>query len=473
MPHVGETFRSWVLDQRPAGVRPHAIDNDKIRLETTHSLAEVNFYPYEDDREICELRITQKGEDDSSFFLHFMLDELDRAQELFDDMATALAESEEHDTTRVLLCCTSALTTTLFATKMGEVARTLGLDYEFSALSYDRALLAASSYDAVLLAPQVAHLRQEMAARNPGTMVFEIPGQVFGSYDAAAAVRLLMHALRDDALEQGMALLEPIRNLRNHYRILVITLFSLRKGSRLGYRLYDHGKPILEGLVRKPRLDFRDIEDLMETMGARSVDLKSLDAVGIAAPGIVSKGSVRLPGLDEGGINLGPHLTKRFNVPFYVDNNCNAAAVACYVSQSEYNSVSFFRQEFGHFAGGLGTVLNGRVVRGNKNLAGEPKFFEHRFAYEPYTSYDDARWTAEGMFQIATNVCTATISIVSPEALYVAVDTVDDVDALRAELAHELGDEFVPAIYLVSDYIERVYLGELALCVQKLRAKSK
>ena len=471
MSRTGDAFRSWVLKQHLANARCYANGSSKIRFETARSIAAVNFYPYEGGHEICELRITRKGDDASLFFLHFVLDDLDRAKELFADMASALAEDDRHEITRILLCCTSALTTTLFAHKMAEVARTLGLEYEISALPYDQAIVEAPRYDAVLLAPQVAHLRQEMSARNPDTMVFELPGQVFGTYDAPAAVRLLMHALHDDDyLGRDAESLKPIRDLKNRYRILVITLFLLRNGARLGYRLYDHGEPILEGLVRKPKLDFRDVEDLVETMGARSVDISGLDAIGIAVPGIVSHGAVHLqmPGIDD--LDLGPHLAQRIGVPIFVDNNCNAAAVACYVSQRAHESVMFFRQEFGQEAGGMGIVLRGHLLHGNQGLAGEPRFFQRRFAYPPYLDYNDARWTAEGMFQIATNVSAATIAIVSPEAIYLAVDTVDDPVALRAELAHELGDEYVPAIYTVDDYIERVYLGEMALCVQKLRA---
>lgn len=469
---VGAAFRAWVLNQHPANATVHALDDDRIRLATSRSKAEVNCYPDMGDREICELIIVRAGEEDASFFLHFVLDDLTRAQELFDEMAEVLATNEQHQTTRVMLCCTSGMTTLFFASKLNDMAHTLDLQYEFVAMPFTQAIGATEHFSAILLAPQVAHLRHDMARAHPHALVFEIPGKVFGTYDTKAALRLLMHALHDDEpLTADAESLRPMRDLNNDFCILVITLFAMRAGSRLSYRLYDCGQGILDGMVRKPKLNFRDIEDLIETMGARSVQLDELDAIGIAVPGVVSNGIVRLRDLDVDGLDLGPHLSERFGLPVFVDNNCNAATVACYMSQCEHESVMFFRQELGHDAGGLGTVLKGRLVRGNQSLAGEPKFFEKRFSYEPYASYDDARWTSEGMFQIATNVTLASMALTAPEAVYLAVDTVDDVMALRAELAREMGEHYVPDIHIVDDYPERVYLGEMALCVKRLREK--
>ena len=466
---VSQQFRAWVRAQRPWGAVAQEHGEEAIRFEMTRVYAEVRFYPFEDGSEICELRIVRKEDGTDIFFLHFMIEDLDRAEELFSEMAEALAANEWAQATRVLLCCTSGMTTQFFASKMNSSAQALGLSYECSALPYPQALATEDDYAAIMLAPQVAHLRQEMARAHPDKVVFEIPGKIFGSYDAPAAVRLLMHALRDEgALGDSPEPLDVTRRIENDYRILVITFFALRAGSRLGYRLYEKGVPILEGLIRKPKLDFRDIEDLIETMGARHVEISSLDAIGIATPGIVSGGIVQLQEYVDDGLDLGPHLSARFGVPVYVDNNCNAAAIACYVSQDKHESVMFFRQEFGHIAGGLGTVLHGHILRGHKSVAGEPKFFEHRFCYEPYAGYDDARWTAEGMFQIATNVTLASIALTAPEAVYLAVDTVDDLVGLRAELVREVGEEFVPALYLVDDYVERVYLGEMVLCARKL-----
>lgn len=82
--------------------------------------------------------------------------------------------------------------------------------------------------------------------------------------------------------------------------------------------------------MRKPRLDYRDVEDLLETMGAKGVRVDSLDIIGIAVPCVAYHGLVTLPGVIDGPYDMGTHIQERFGIKTSVDNNCNAAAVGCY-----------------------------------------------------------------------------------------------------------------------------------------------
>jgi cellobiose-specific phosphotransferase system component IIB len=492
MNQTSQAFRTWVMEQRPRGVTPVATrvtGADCIRIDVGSAIASVTFWPYEDGLEIAEYQIVRSTDGEPFFFLHVLLDDLSRAKELFAEMEEALENAEGHTTTHVMLCCTSALTTTLFANKMAEVAQTLSLDYDFTALSVDRALSEGGDYDAVLLAPQVSHLRKAMMDAYPQALVFEIPGKIFGSYDAAGALRLLLHAMRDvqTTAEVHHETTRVACDLSNDWRILIITLFTMRSYSRLGYRLYDHGHVTAQGSVRKPRLDYRDVEDLLETMGAKGVRVRSLDIIGIAVPGVAYHGSVTLPGVIDGPYDLGTHIQERFGIKTSVDNNCNAAAVGCYVGQDKYQSVMFYRHEFGHIAGGLGTVIDGTLLKGRHNLAGEPKYYESLFSYD--ASYDEILLSEEGMFAIARNVALTGIALVAPEAFYFSVDTVDDMDKMRRALTSDISErrdrcilqgptngplrglpaELLPELFVVDDYVERVYLGEMALCLQKLR----
>lgn len=463
MASLGEAFRVWVLAQQPAGCTPEQVDRNHIAIHTTLATAEVNFYPFGEDQEIVEYRIVRTGSDDPSFFLHVMLDDLSRAKDLFSQMAEALEDETKHETTRVLLTCTSALTTSLFAQKMNEVAQTFNLDYNFCALSVDRAIATTEPYAAILLAPQVSHLRKQLVEAHPNALVFEIPAKTFGSYDAAGAVRLLMHALRDMRDTNNDNGLRAVRTMHDNKHVLVITVVSLRDHARLGYKLFDNGAVTYEGVVRKPRLDYRDISDLIQVL---PIDLRSLDAIGIAVPGVTYRGMVSLPGVLTEDYDLGQNLSQRFNLPVYVDNNCNAAAVGCYVSQDDYENLVFYRHAFGHVAGGMGTIIDGKLLKGHGNLAGEPKYFENRFSYD--TDTDDVTWSADGMHRLALYTAVTTSAIVAPDVLYLAVDTVDDAEAFYNELMRILGKSVAPEVRIVHDYEDRVYLGTLALALQKL-----
>ena len=131
-------FRTWLAAQQVGDASPTLTPEGHFRITLPAAVGEVNIYPFKDDLEIAEYRITRISDGEAIFFLHVMLDDLTRAQDLFSQMAEVLADEQSHRTTHVLLCCTSALTTSFFASKMNEVAHTLSLDYDFAAMSVER-----------------------------------------------------------------------------------------------------------------------------------------------------------------------------------------------------------------------------------------------------------------------------------------------------------------------------------------------
>lgn len=170
MNRVSQAFRSWVLEQRPKGIAPtcqQATGGDSYLIDAGTAVAQVNIWPYQDDLEIAEYLITRTSDSEVIFYLHVLLDDLNRAKDLFSQMVEAFEDEANHTTTHVMLCCTSAMTTTLFAAKMSEVAQGLSLDYNFTALSSDRALATEDQYAAIMLAPQASHLRKQMVEAHP------------------------------------------------------------------------------------------------------------------------------------------------------------------------------------------------------------------------------------------------------------------------------------------------------------------
>ena len=139
MNQTSKEFRAWLLRQRVRDVSVTPASDTHYRIDMGSAVAQIYFWPYQDDLEIAEFQIVRTSDGEAIFYLHVLLDDLSRAQELFAQMAEALENEASHTTTQVLLCCTSALTTTLFAHKMSEVAQALSLDYEFKAMPAQRA----------------------------------------------------------------------------------------------------------------------------------------------------------------------------------------------------------------------------------------------------------------------------------------------------------------------------------------------
>ena len=476
MTSLANDFRSWILSRAMMlrhvveGCTVESPDDEHVRIITEKATANVNFYELEPGApEIVELNIIPADDPDNpTFFLHFEMDDLDHAQQLFDELTDTLSQLTAQKVTRILLSCTSGLTTSFFAKKLAEVATTLSLDYEFEAKPIVQALEVAGEYEAVMLAPQVHMHRDEMVERHPDLVVFEIPGAVFGSYDAGTALRMLLNAMSENALAARMEQADTriVRKLDNDKRILVISAVYGVKDSLYSYRVYDHGEVVLDGCVEKPGRSYCDVKDVLATVHLQGVDPSSLDAIGLALPGVVDGSTVHMVSIDLGMPDFAK-LSESLGVPIFVDNNANAAAVGCYVSQDEYENIALHRQPTGYCVGGQGLIIDGRLVRGNHGLAGEQGYLVQKLGGRD--SLRKKGWTTEGALDLVSSYLLCNISVAAPEAIYVAVDLLPDMDELAAELARWLPEGTVPKLVHVCDYHERVLVGEYALCVNALR----
>lgn len=476
MTSLANDFRSWILSR--AMILRHVIegctvetpDDEHVRIVAEKATANVNFYELDPGApEIVELNIIPADDPDNpTFFLHFEMDDLDHAQQLFDELTDTLSQLAAHRTTRILLSCTSGLTTSFFAKKLAEVAATLSLDYEFEAMPVAQALEAAGEYEAVMLAPQVHMRRDEMVERHPDLVVFEIPGSVFGSYDAGTALRMLLNAMSENALAARMEQADTriVRRLDNDQRVLVISAVYGVKDSLYSYRVYDCGEVVLDGRVEKPGRSYCDVKDVLATVRLRGVDPSGLDAIGLALPGVVDGSTVHMVSVDIGTPDFA-RLSESLGVPIFVENNANAAAAGCYVSQDRHENIALHRQPTGYCVGGQGLIVDGRLVRGSHGLAGEQGYLVQKLG-----GRDKLRkkgWTTEGALDLVSTYLMCCITVAAPEAIYVAVDLLPDMDELAAELARWLPEGTVPELVHVCDYHERVLVGEYALCVNALR----
>ena len=475
MSDIGTTFRAYVLGQSIPGCTIAQPDDDHIVLATDEARGCVNFYAFDDAPEIVELRIDgAEGDGEPKFFLHFELIDESRAEELFGEMASELQQQDRYDTTRVLLCCTAGLTTGMFAAKLAEAAKTLSIDYTFEAIPLEQACASGKTYDAVLLAPQVGYQRPAVAKAFPDAAVVEIPAKVFASFDAGGALRMVMHLVSDHTVfpEDDGTNLKLMRGLKNDRRIMVVTIINRPRSSWIGWRIYDRENVVAHGSITKPKHDLRDVEDLLATLRMQGWDPSELDAIGVAVPGVVNRGSVAFAARNVTDYELGRTLYERYGTKVFVDNNANAAAVGCYVSQNEYDSVVLHTQQTGHPVGGQGVVIDGHLVKGRLNFAGELGGLTHALNEgEDFGHLAEQAWTSEGMCKLVAPLLVADMSLMAPDAIYVAVDLIDDMDALRAEMAAICGktlEAYLPDLICVTDYRGRIALGELALCLQKL-----
>ncbi|MBR1829069.1 MAG: hypothetical protein IJ781_06105, partial [Atopobiaceae bacterium] len=114
MDQLAQAYRSWILAQHIEGCALAEGTGDGIVVTGDLVNGWVNFYDI-DGSCIVELRLERVLDGEPAFFLHFELEDLVRAQNLFGEMAEAIHDATHREIRKVLLCCSCGMTTTFFA----------------------------------------------------------------------------------------------------------------------------------------------------------------------------------------------------------------------------------------------------------------------------------------------------------------------------------------------------------------------
>ena len=466
MVQLMQAYRSWILAQHIEGCTLSEGSDDNVVISGDLVKGWVNFYDI-DGACIVELRMERVLDGEPAFFLHFELEDIVRAQKLFGEMAEAIHDATHREIRHVLLCCSCGMTTTFFAMKLNEVAQGLGLDYEFSAQPIEDAKRNGADYAAVLLAPQVGYQRKDVSQALPNTLVVELPGKLFGSYDAPGVLRLVVDALSGSRVSADGEQMHIARELDSTKRVLAVSFVHREDEPTLSYRVLDHGKVALSGMLVSRSFDIRTLEDLAATLRVKGWKTSEFDAIGVAVPGVVDNGTlVERHNGEEVHYDLGAALAEMWGTRVFVDYNASAAAVGCYVSQDKYENVAFHAQAIGIADGEEGYVVEGRPLVGRSGRSGHLGPLAPKFSLG--MDVEDAAWRVGGMRELVGRYLASLACTIAPDVVYVWCDLLPDMGELREELEKTLPASAVPELVDVSDYDERVLVGELALCLDRL-----
>lgn len=468
MESLADSFCAWVLQQAIADRHAQVLDADHL-LFSLGSLEGHVVFLTQDARPLVELRVGRLGVCEAPFLTHFVLDDRWHARELFRDFAYALESETRNAVQRIVLCGAKDKHGLEFMSKLLEYQDQIPFRCTFEHKSIGELLGNLEPASAIMLTPDVHEHQRDLFLARGRTITFGLPSWVYESQDARAATRLLLEALGEPDLHSQEKPPDPARPLPRDGRVLALNVMYRDRSVRTGYRVYDNGRVRVRGAVTKPRIAMSDIDDLLKTLSVYGMPRDSIDAMGIMVPGVVNFCSMNLPSLGGRDNEIVEKLERAYGIPAFIDNNTNAAAMGCYYMDADHESLTLYRHQLGHKNGGQGTVLEGRLVVGRDGLAGEPKFYQRHFKYVDYEhGYAQAVWSEQGLSEIARNVLLATIGTVSPEASYLAIGAVNDVCAIACALERKLPKYCFPDLRVVHDYRERMYLGEVALCLDRI-----
>ncbi len=456
-------FIEWAQAQELEGATCERTES-KLAYKAPWGTAHCDVYELKMD--VVSLDIMDAHGEENRFFLHFELNDLKRAKDLFNEMRDRFSEIAHERPIQVLLSCTSALTTSFFARKLNDVAEALHLKFEFSAVPVDRVYAEGFDKDVVLLAPQAAYEYDRLAEFLDDRVVREIPAKLFGSYDAAAVLDFVRQAIAEDRKKDEQRMAARLKEkVRSNTRVLALSILPQANETRIACRLYQQGQVQWEQTVIKKHLDL--VEDVTDILTTVPLWTKSdYEAVGIACSGIADNGVVTDVHTLE-TTPLAKLLEERFGKLVVVTNGVNAAALGYYLSQDRYQDILLASMPLGHVMTGQGIILDGKLRLGAHHAAGETAFLMRKIVPEE-------QWDAQDVFdhdkalELVTFAIQSALTTLDPQLVCVHSDVVRDTNAIRTELARCIPEQYIPELKHVStaEIEDFSLLGQMSIALK-------
>ena len=453
-----EQYRTWVISQVDNRYEIEKDPEGNISFHNDKATASIHFYEHA----IIELSIVnRKGE--NCFYLHFQLNDPLHAQDLTNEMIHTFQNVSEETTLKVLLTCTSALTTSFFAQKLNEACNLLKMDYSFNAVSIDHIYEKGFDADVILLAPQVSFQYARIAGVFHEKVVLKIPASIFARYDTGKLLELVRKEYAKKTDEGVPEENTPLRSIyENEHRILTIAVINHYDGTRFGYRIYDHGRKTLDKEVIKPHSDEADLYDLLDYVMARH---KNIDYIGISLPGITHQGAIDIPRLHSMNQPLAANIYKRYHTKAILLNDVNAMALGYHAMHEDTDNMVFYFMPRGMSEGGAGVIIDGKLYRGYRHGAGEIWHMTD-FALKNTKKLVN---TPEGTLQIVTAALLSYISTIAPEKIVYYSEMNPDPQEVREELSKYIDQAYIPELIHVNRLKRYQLPGTMIRCLEVMK----
>lgn len=456
-----QEFYSWILSNEYPKSKVN-VSPTEINIVNEFGYASITF----NNLDIIEFIVTNAKTKENEFYLHFQYKTFSHAKKLYKELMDAYNHLSKKVVFKVLLCCTGGLTTSYFAGRVREALKLLKLDYDIQATSYLNLYNEIEKYDLVMLAPQIAYESKRITNLFKDKRVLEIPTKVFATYDVAAMIRIMEKESvlkQNEKISQQNKPIEIKNEMPEHNKIFVLSI--IRNSGRIHalYRVYDkNNKIVLDSEIIKYQLDVSDIFDIIDTV--LLIEPK-VESIGISIPGIIVDGYVDYA--DVHGLNSTNLLTSARNKykdrKVIVCNDVNTAAVGYYATQDKYKNICVYFQPINNY-GGVGNIIDGRLHRGNKSLAGEVQYMSLNISNHPLV----LNKTPEGMVELVSNIITNLSVTLAPE-LIVVFDSLlskESLSSLVVNVEKNIPQKYIPEIRIEERLDSYTLPDQLILCAQ-------
>lgn len=427
-----------------------------IEIQSSCILGSVTLNSFDTYR-ILELKIENTLKEKTTFYLHFELKELQRAEDLFLEMMESFHEQISRKAVSVLLCCTSGITTSYFASKLNEAGVVLNLDYSFDAVPYTDFFAKVYQYDVVLLAPQIAYTYEKIRTMFPKILVLCIPTSAFAAYDASAVLLQLQKELHKREEQEETRKLPLERQVLKSLSSTLVVCIQVQEASvRIGCRIYAYGKILYDATILKDIYRLRDLEDAIDVA---MVQYPDIERICVVTPGVISHGHLTFRSADILDEDIYSLFKDRYHRPLSFLNDANAMALGYYTGQHTYSNICFYFHPIATRTSGIGYVVDGKLMKGRNNLCGEMQYVAKTLKLDRDTS--EKYLSPQGALELVNKYLVGVIAHVDPEVIVVYCNLIPDLNELRKELEKTIQPAFIPDLVRATECMEYMFLGGL------------
>ncbi len=458
-------FKKWAATQESPDytISFSQEKGDHIIVDTEFACGTTSFYLLEQFT-VVEMSVVNKSSSEIVFYLHFELNDLPHAQELFQEMILAVLKQENTSAQRILLCCSSAITTSFFKEKLNNAVRLLKLNIYFDAVSYNNLFMEGYSSDVILLAPQISHEYDKVREVFRDKLVLKVPTAIFAAYNVSELLDFVNHSIQEnDRMKKEKLAPAERMEFRNTPRMLIISVIVQYQSVRFVYRIYDTGLVTHEDEVIKQRFEIRDLEDMLDFEMAR---FPGIEMVCINSPGVFYKGHMTFRSAGIYDVDVQTMFQERYKIPFIFVNDANSMALGYYGLQKKTRNLSFYFHPRAARTAGVGNIVNGVLFTGRNNLAGEMQYVHKIIGYSQDPT--ELLRTPEGTLEVVGKYLLTIIANFDPEMIILSCDMIYDLDQLKDYLAGYMQREFIPELIKVDDILEYMFVGGMMMCIKEL-----
>ena len=146
---------------------------------------------------IVEEEIYRQDDQMMLFYLHYTITNLNQCRHLFLEFYQTLIKYSYQRIYKIALCCTGGLSTFTFVEEMKKVCELENVPFQLDSLSLEQLYDQYLDYDALYLAPQIAHMEAQLLIETKHQVpLFCIDPTLFATKDYIGIVKYMKKTLK-------------------------------------------------------------------------------------------------------------------------------------------------------------------------------------------------------------------------------------------------------------------------------------